>query len=123
MLEIKSDDNLLLLNLMNNTPNIARSGAKKISQKETNSKNLIKQLEFDYPFDQQIIKMIEEILPLKKNDSLYTRIEELKKLWFILVDKSIKCLRYFDYRSGRCPAAGAAVAGYRGQCAYPSDHR
>lgn len=96
MISIKSDDNLLIDNLINNLPKLADDQAKEISQKIKNGKERIKKLEFEYPFDKDIVEKLRKIQPLSGSNTLYSKINELKNLWFVLTDKSIKCLRNFD---------------------------
>jgi len=99
MVEIKSDDNLLIKNLLDNVSKISKEEAKKIANEFKSAEKRISNLEFSYPVDQNIINSLEKLLPLIKNsNSLYYQITELKELWFKLIDRSIKCLRFFDTR-------------------------
>ena len=98
MLEIRSDDSLLINNLINNVPNISKIEAKEIAHKYSKARNRIKELKFNYPFDEKIISFLTKLLPLKTNEALYNKVFDLKKLWFKLIDQSIKCLRFFDTR-------------------------
>ena len=97
-MEIKSDDNILLENLIKHIPKILEEKAKEIAKSHITAEKRIIGLEFEFPFDISIIKELEDLVPLTSNNSLYSKIKNLKKLWFRLVDKSIKCLRYFDTR-------------------------
>ena len=98
MLNINSDDNHLIYNLISRIPTISSLEAQKISSEYESGKERIQNQKFDFPFDQDVITNLNTILPLKSNDSLYVRITELKGLWFQLIDKAIKCLRFFDKR-------------------------
>ena len=97
-MEIKSDDDLLLNNLIKYVPAISSTEAEKISAQYKVGGNRIKEQKFEFPFDKEIIVSLEGLLPLKSNEALYNKIILLKQLWFNLVDKSIKCLRFFDGR-------------------------
>ncbi len=69
-----------------------------MSRDYPNAEDKIKRLNFVYPFDSKIIEYLDSIGNLSSSTNLYSIISDLKDLWFQLVDKSIKCLRYFDSR-------------------------
>lgn len=102
---IFSNDNVLINNLLSEIPSLAISEASKIATsykifvEKPNARRVISSLSFPYPFDNEILDLLKDnILPLEDNEILYERIDVIKKLWFMLVDKSVKCLRYFDER-------------------------
>jgi hypothetical protein len=54
----------------------------------------------EYPLDKEIISLITEIMKLIKNSKddyeIFKHLDSLSKLWKLLIEKAIKCLRYFD---------------------------
>lgn len=59
---------------------------------------------FEYPLNDSILHILTEIQPSSKKDGViennitYDNIDQIEKLWVLLLDKSIKCLRFFDER-------------------------
>lgn len=97
-MEIKSDDIVLISNVVENISAISKNESNKISENYPKSKNQINSLNFVYPFDEEIINGLNSIRTLSSSTNLYSIVPDLKNLWFQLIDKSIKCLRYFDSR-------------------------
>jgi hypothetical protein len=98
IIDITSDDQLLLTNLLDNLSKIAKNEAKQISKAYPSARGRIANLDFDYPCDKPIEDEMKRILPIGSNDALYRKVELLKTLWQHLLGKSIKCLRFFDNR-------------------------
>lgn len=98
MTRIKSDDELLINNLLIQIPEISKNEAEIIAKDYPPAEERIKSLNFVYPFDENIKQKMAELLPLGSNEDLYRKVEDLKLLWELLLDKSIKCLRFFDER-------------------------
>lgn len=112
MIKISSDDALLITNVLNEIPALATEQAAIVAASYPDAKDAITRLDFDHPFDESVCAILRtEILPLDDSEQLYTKIDTIKSLWFVLVEKSIKCLRYFDkrepylVRSGKKPQA------------------
>lgn len=53
---------------------------------------------FEYPLDENIKDILNQLKPSTGNSIEYSQVETLDLLWEKLIDKSIKCLRYFDNR-------------------------
>jgi len=57
---------------------------------------------FEFPLDKDIVNRIAEIYSsIKENDDdyeIYRHLDKASRLWRVLIEKSIKCLRYFDQR-------------------------
>lgn len=55
---------------------------------------------FDYPLDTEMLDSLKSLKDNLSPDSysIYQKSEEVKKLWATLIEKAIKCLRYFDVR-------------------------
>lgn len=53
-----------------------------------------------YPLDNEVIKLISDINLREEDDdfAIYRYQKNIKKLWKLLIQKSIICLRYFDTR-------------------------
>ncbi len=97
-MEIKSHDSILLNNIINNVPGIINAEKDKISNSYGFAIPKLLNVEFEHPIDVPILDILSGLLPFSTDDILYSKVQELSKLWFKLVDKSIKCLRYFDTR-------------------------
>lgn len=95
---IESDDNVLFNNLIKIVPVISKQEADSICSDSSTVNKKIKELRFEFPFDDGIVNELHKLLPLKSDKSLYHKIDIIKNLWITLIDKSIKCLRYFDNR-------------------------
>ncbi len=83
-MEIKSDDDLLLNNLIKYVPVISSTEAENISVQYKGAGSRIKDQKFEFPFDDEIIQSLKRLLPLKSNQALYNKINLLKHLWFEL---------------------------------------
>jgi hypothetical protein len=97
-MEIKSHDNVLVDNIVKNIPGIIATEKEKISNSYGFVIPKLSSVNFEHPVDGQILDVLSDLLPRSKEDVLYSKVHELSNLWFKLVDKSIKCLRYFDTR-------------------------
>lgn len=68
---------------------------------EAKGKTIIK---FEYPLNDSVLGILKEIQPSNKKDGVvennitYDNIDQIERLWILLLDKSIKCLRFFDER-------------------------
>jgi hypothetical protein len=111
-MEIKSDDSSLIGNIVDHIPEIAHVEAEKISKIFPNAEDCIKNLSFDYPFNKTIIDKLNEIKGITSSSNLYSIVSDLKDLWFQLVDKSIRCLRFFDSREPYLEYKGKAPQSY-----------
>ncbi|EKO41245.1 MAG: hypothetical protein B193_0023 [Solidesulfovibrio magneticus str. Maddingley MBC34] len=99
MPSIISNDEVLINNVLSKMSALATSEAINIAGSKDHGKAEIISLSFSYPFDDEILNLLRnKILPLENNEVLYERINIIKDIWFLLVEKSIKCLRYFDER-------------------------
>lgn len=98
MFTIKSDDELLVNNLIKYFPNILSNESKIIADQFSTAKDKIININFSHPFDNEIQYELNKLLPLGSNEAIYQKIDSLKTLWKLLIDKSIKCLRFFDER-------------------------
>jgi hypothetical protein len=52
----------------------------------------------EFVFDKDILSKLKSLLKDLANSSIYTHGDNVKDIWLALIDKSIKCLRYFDNR-------------------------
>ena len=54
----------------------------------------------EYPFDEATLKKLKQIVITDSNDdyAIFNYITLIKEIWKILIEKSIKCLRFFDNR-------------------------
>lgn len=112
MIRIKSDDELLTKNLLKLIPKISKDEAILIANNYSSAKERIKSLNFVFPFDEDIQQKLNELLPLDSNDAFYRKINDLKNLWEMLLDKSIKCLRFFDEREPYLTVRGKVPQSY-----------
>lgn len=55
-------------------------------------------LAFPFPLDEETVGMLDAMLESDKDEIPYAKAKELDELWLSLIDKSIRCLRYFDKR-------------------------
>lgn len=53
--------------------------------------------DFEHPVDKDVIELIASIA-IDKNEINYKNSEQIDQLWGLLLEKSIKCLRFFDTR-------------------------
>jgi hypothetical protein len=53
---------------------------------------------FHHPLDKEIMDLLKEIKPNQGEAITYDQGERLENIWVLLIEKSIKCLRYFDSR-------------------------
>ena len=90
MAEFEIDDGALVYALTEDNE------IKKILANEKN--NLLSDIEIEYPLDLETQELLKKLLPDDKNEFDYLQEQELKSLWIKVIDKSIKCLRYFDER-------------------------
>lgn len=90
MAEFEIDDGALVYALTEDNE------IKKILANEKN--NLLSDIEIEYPLDLETQELLKKLLPDDKNEFDYSQEQELKSLWIKVIDKSIKCLRYFDER-------------------------
>lgn len=98
-MEISSKDNTLINNIIERAAAISQIEAKSISDSKiyTDCHNRLIEIQFEHPLDSNCIAKLSELLSKGTND-LYRNISDLKDIWYILMDKSIKCLRFFDSR-------------------------
>ena len=56
--------------------------------------------EFEYPLDQDVLVALGKFEIQSENDDyhIFNYTEDIKLIWRLIIDKSIKCLRYFDHR-------------------------
>lgn len=54
--------------------------------------------EFEHPLDEEIRSALEKLLIDGKETIEYSQVAQLDKLWISLINKAIKCLRFFDSR-------------------------
>ena len=99
-MQIRSDYDLIqaLLNEINNDSETAK--------------------EFPHPLDGDIINKLKGISrhleSAKRKHAIYEKVDEIKLIWKILIEKSVQCLRYFDTRepfSENPSVSGPAVFG------------
>ncbi len=53
---------------------------------------------FEHPLDEEVRGKLKEIIIDGKNSIEYSQVVQLDKLWIMLINKAIKCLRFFDER-------------------------
>lgn len=53
---------------------------------------------FEYPLDEDIIELCNRVKPVVGQEISYEKISDVDMLWKDLIDKSIRCLRFFDTR-------------------------
>lgn len=58
----------------------------------------IKDKQFSHPLDPDVRKTLESLVIDGKDTMEYSQVKQLDELWIILINKSIKCLRFFDER-------------------------
>ena len=63
---------------------------------EGEEKNL--KYNFEHPLDEEARGKLKEIIIDGKNSIEYSQVGQLDKLWIMLINKAIKCLRFFDER-------------------------
>lgn len=84
------NDKQLIETLMEKIPNFLESKKKE--------KDILGKLTY-HPIDADIVKKLEEIgNKLKDGNDLYFYVENVKSLWSLLLEKAVKCLRFFDKR-------------------------
>lgn len=54
--------------------------------------------EFSHPLDLDVRKKLESLVIDGKDTMEYSQVKQLDELWIMLINKSIKCLRFFDKR-------------------------
>lgn len=55
----------------------------------------------NHPLDEDVIKYLKDIKPTDSNSSefaIFKKVNDIKDLWRLLIEKSINCLRYYDTR-------------------------
>lgn len=59
-----------------------------------------KREKFEYPLDTQVIEILNELKIREDDDDfrIFYYLDTIKKAWKLIIDKSIKCLRFFDKR-------------------------
>lgn len=70
---------------------------------------------FVHPLDNEVIGpsgLLSGLLREGENEIPYTRAEAVDELWFELIDKSIRCLRFFDKREPYLESEGRPVIAY-----------
>lgn len=67
--------------------------SKLIEKEEKNFK-----YQFEHPLDEGARKKLKEIIIDGKDSIEYSQVGQLDKLWIMLINKAIKCLRFFDER-------------------------
>lgn len=67
--------------------------SKLIEKEENNFK-----YQFEHPLDEGARKKLKEIIIDGKDSIEYSQVGQLDKLWIMLINKAIKCLRFFDER-------------------------
>jgi len=97
-MDIKSDDSILVENLIKYIPKISKQEVSEMEYLPKPAIERVQSLNFESPIDTAIMDKLKELLPLTSDNNLYSKVKDLKSLWYSLVDKSIKCLRYFDAR-------------------------
>lgn len=53
---------------------------------------------FQHPLDNEVKEMLKKLVIDGKNTMEYSQVKQLDELWVMLINKSIKCLRFFDVR-------------------------
>lgn len=60
--------------------------------------NKISEYSFEHPLDEQAREKLKELIIDGKDSIEYSQVRQLDKLWIMLINKAIKCLRFFDKR-------------------------
>lgn len=68
--------------------------SKLIEEKEKN----FSEYSFEHPLDSEARKRLKDLLIDGKDAIEYSQVGQLDKLWITLINKAIKCLRFFDER-------------------------
>lgn len=53
---------------------------------------------FPHPLDSEVTTKLQEFVMYEKDTIEYSQVKQLDELWIMLINKSIKCLRFFDKR-------------------------
>ena len=68
--------------------------------KQKLDKEFKRTLDFEHPLDSELLKKIDEISIQDSDDEykIFQYIDTVKEIWKLAIEKSIKCLRFFDSR-------------------------
>lgn len=67
--------------------------SKLIDEKEAESNR-----DFQHPLDSEVREILKKLVIDGKDTIEYSQVKQLDKLWILLINKAIKCLRFFDER-------------------------
>ena len=108
------NDRTLINELCGDVKKTVDKNQKRLKEKIERQEKVFPQ-KFVHPLDDTIIGsngILKRILPDNENSLSYSKADELDVLWHMLLEKSIKCLRYFDNREPFQDAPNKAVIAY-----------
>lgn len=72
--------------------------SKGISEEIKKREDAFKTKKFAHPLDADVIALLKKLVPGDKDTIEYSQVKQLDELWIVLINKAIKCLRFFDDR-------------------------
>lgn len=81
-----------------NDKNLINDINNEFSQLIGEEENKISEYCFEHPLDEEARKKLKALIIDGKDSIEYSQVGQLDKLWIMLINKAIKCLRFFDER-------------------------